>query len=139
MAACVLDCSLALSWILPGEQDAAVAAVLDLVADDGAVVPQIWWLETANVLLMAERRGRITLVQRVAALAALSGLHITTDRETSAAAWGTTLDLAASRHLTVYDAAYLELAIRTALPLASRDGPLVEAARTAGVRTLGHV
>jgi len=138
MAACVLDCSVALSWILPGEQDADVAAVLDLVADEGALVPQIWWLETANVLLMAERRGRITLAQRVAALTALSGLHITTDRETSVAAWGMTLDLAAARHLTVYDAAYLELSLRAGLPLASRDAPLVEAARTAGVRTLGH-
>jgi len=138
MPACVLDCSVALSWILPGEQDDAVAAVLDLVADEGALVPEIWWLETANVLLLAERRGRITLAQRVAAQTALRGLHLTTDRETSNAAWGATLDLAAARRLTVYDAAYLELALRAGLPLASRDAALLQAARSVGVRTLGH-
>jgi predicted nucleic acid-binding protein len=138
MAACVLDCSVALSWILPGEQDPAVSAVLDLVADDGAMVPELWSLETANVLLMAERRGRLTLAQRVAALTALRALHITTDRETSTVAWGSIIDLAAARNLTVYDAAYLELALRVGLPLASRDNALLQAARAAGVRTLGH-
>ena len=138
MAACVLDCSVALSWILPGEADAPVSAVLDLVAEDGALVPELWWLETANVLLMAERRGRITLAQRVTALTALKALHITTDRETTIAAWGATLDLAAARNLTVYHAAYLELALRAGCPLASRDTALIEASRSAGVRTLGH-
>jgi predicted nucleic acid-binding protein len=134
---CVLDSSAALAWIMPGEGDAATDALLDGVTDAGAVVPGLWPLETANVLLAAERRGCITLAERRQALETLAELPIRVDPHTAARAWGDTLHLAASRDLTLYDASYLELALRSGLPLASLDRKLREAAAGCGVALLG--
>lgn len=137
MTLCVLDSSAALAWVLPGEGDAASEALLDDVAEAGAVVPGLWPLETANVLLAAERRGRITLAERQQALATLKELPIRIDPHTATHAWGDALHLASSRDLTLYDAAYLELALRFGLPLASLDRKLCEAAAACGVALLG--
>lgn len=137
MTLCVLDSSAALAWVLPGEGDAATETLLDDVAGAGAAVPGMWPLETANVLLAAERRGRITLAERQQALATFAELPIQTDPRTAAHAWADTLHLASSRGLTVYDASYLELALRLRLPLASLDGKLREAAADCGIALLG--
>lgn len=136
MTRCVLDCSAALAWVLPGEGDAAADRLLEEVAVDGAVVPGLWPLEVANVLLMAERRGRITLSERHQALSSLAELPIHIEPSTAARAWTDTLTLAETRKLTVYDASYLEAAIRLSLPLASRDGDLRKAASACGVSIL---
>ncbi len=136
MTACVLDSSAALAWVLPGENHATGDTLLDQVAEEGAVAPGLWPLETANVLLVTERRGRITLAERQQALVTLAELPIRIDPQTAGYAWGETLNLAAARNLTVYDASYLELALRLGLPLASLDQALRHAAAECGVTLL---
>lgn len=138
MTALVLDCSVALAWFLPAERSAATEALLDQVTEAGAVVPVLWRLEIGNVLLIAERKGRIVRAHRLTALAALRQLPIRVDPETGDHAWGSTMDLAATHALTLYDAAYLELALRTGLPIATLDQPLGHAARSVGVAVLGR-
>lgn len=133
MSHCVLDCSAALAWVLPGESDPATDVLLETVAATGAVAPALWPFEVANVLLMAERRGRIMLAERQQALAILGELPIHIDGQAVARAWKDTLAIAQTHRLTVYDASYLELAIRLGLPLASRDTELRAAASACGV------
>ena len=129
---CVLDSSVALAWVLPGEGSDATEALLDEVAADGAAAPGLWPLET-GVLLQAEKARRITLDERRRSLTILAGLPIHIDPDTSAQAWGRTLSLAEAQGLTLYDASYLELALRLALPLASLDRQLRQAAASCGV------
>jgi predicted nucleic acid-binding protein len=133
VSACVLDSSAALAWILPGEGGVAVDALLDRVAGSGATVPTLWPFEIANVLLMAERRGRLTPAERGRALAVLGALPIDIDPRSAERAWTDALDIAQAHRLTVYDASYLELAIRAGLPLASLDADLRAAASACGV------
>ena len=131
---CVLDCSAALAWVLPGEATEATNALLTVTAEAGALAHGLWPLEVANVLCAAERRGRITLAERTQAMAILSELPIRIEESTTALAFGPISALAAGRDLTVYDACYLELALRSGLPLASLDRRLCEAAAAAGVK-----
>src|SRR5262249_25136579 len=109
----------------------------DTVAKEGAFVPALWRLEVANSLTMAVRRGRINSDFRRASLADLALLDITTDQYTDFHAWGETLSLADRFQLTIYDAAYLELAVRRSLPLATLDSQLRTAAAASGLRLLG--
>jgi predicted nucleic acid-binding protein len=139
MPACVLDSAMALAWILPGESNIGTDAILDQVTEEGALVPGLWRLEIANVLLMAERRARITQAERTRALISLNSLRISIDRETAGQAWTVTIDLAQAQNLTVYDASYLELALRSGLPLATLDHALITAGRNTGVPVLGAV
>jgi predicted nucleic acid-binding protein len=133
----VLDSSATLAWIYGNETTAAIRELFTRVADTGAIVPALWRLEVANSLTIAARRGRIDADFRQAALADLALLDITTDQHTDARAWGATLALADRFRLTLYDAAYLELAQRRDLPLATLDGDLRGAAGTLGLRLLG--
>lgn len=133
MSACVLDGSVALSWVLPDETAEPAAALLERIVEQQAVVPNLWHLEVANVLRAAERRGRITTAERARALAILASLPISVDARTAGLAFNAISDLATQYDLTVYDAAYLELALRTGLPLASLDRALRAAAIAAGV------
>ena len=133
MTCCVLDCSATLAWVLPGEATAATDALLAAVGESGAVAPGLWSLETANVLWLSQRRGRISLAERTQALAILAELPIRIDDRTAVLAFSATSALAAGNDLTVYDACYLELALRLGLPLASLDKRLCQAASTAGV------
>lgn len=103
------------------------------MAERGAVVPSLWRLEVANGLLAAVRRGRLTAARRDALLAALLDMDIAIDTETDLHAWSGTVRLAEAHGLTAYDAAYLELAQRRRLPLATLDAALAQAAREAGV------
>lgn len=133
----VLDSSATLAWIYGDETTAPIRAVFDQVIEAGAIVPGLWRLEVANSLTMGVRRGRIDADFRRAALADLALLDIATDQRTDAQAWGETLALADRCRLTLYDAAYLELALRRTLPLATLDRDLQAAARALGVRLLG--
>lgn len=135
MAGLILDSSIALSWCLPDKGGAD--QVQQAVARAGAFAPVHWPLEIANALLMAERRQRITADFRNAALQDLGALPITLDAETTARAWHDTLRLAETHRLTMYDAAYLELAQRRSLPLATLDAELGTAARALGIALLG--
>lgn len=129
----VLDSSAAVQWFVPDERNSAAQKLLDRVIDDGAVVPIHWTIEVGNALLIATRRSRIVAAQRNDAIAQLINLQITIDRETLDRLWTTTLPLSDRYDLTLYDACYLELAQRRALPLATLDAGLRRAAQAAGI------
>ena len=132
----VLDASVALAWCFKNEATAAADTVLERLATETASVPAIWHLEIANVLVMSERRRRITPANSTEFIALLETLVIVVDEETPSRAFGRVLDLAREERLTAYDAAYLELAMRLGLPLASKDGDLCDAAERLGVSVL---
>ncbi len=134
----VLDASLALSWCFEDERTAAADAVLEQVVEAGAVVPALWRLEIANGFVGAIRRGRIDASFRDRTLAQLAAMPIAVDPDTDIYAWTTTLRLADQFRLTTYDAAYLELAQRRRLPLATLDRQLRAAGETLGVMVLGY-
>jgi predicted nucleic acid-binding protein len=134
----VLDTSATLAWIYDEETTEAIRALFDRVADEGAMVPALWRLEVANSLTVAMRRHRIDAEFRRAALADLALLDISTDQHTDGQAWSETLHLADRYRLTVYDAAYLELAQRREVPLATLDQDLRAAAQAAGTALLGE-
>jgi predicted nucleic acid-binding protein len=136
VSAVVVDSSVALSWCFDDEASPATEAVLDQVRREGGVVPSLWHLELANVLLRAERRGRNIPEGITARLEYVSRLRIETDGETAGRAWREILALARAEGLTTYDAAYLELAVRRGLPLATRDAALLAAAKRVGVAVL---
>jgi predicted nucleic acid-binding protein len=129
----ILDCSVTLAFLLDDERSGAIEKLFEKVAYGGAVVPSLWHLEVANSLNAAVRRRRITDEFRDQALADLSVFEISVDTETHLQAWQSTANLAASSGLTVYDAAYLELAQRKRLALATLDQPLARAASAFGV------
>ncbi len=133
----VLDSSATLAWILGDETTPAIRKVFTDIATGGALVPNIWWLEVANSLTVAVRRNRITAAFRKAALDDLSMLDIATDQQTVAHAWSETLLLADQHRLTVYDAAYLELARRRGLALATLDQALRDACAALRMTVLG--
>lgn len=132
MAALVIDASFALALLLPDEAKPPAAAVAQLEAH-GAIVPSIWHFEVANTLVMAERRQRIAAPDVGSILTKLARLPIATDDKPAASASVDCAVLAMRRRLTVYDAAYLELAKRLRLPLATLDGDLRKAAKAEGV------
>jgi predicted nucleic acid-binding protein len=133
----VLDSSVTLAWIHADELTGAVRAAFDQVTEAGAWVPSLWRLEVANVLEMGVRRKKHTADFRDATLADLAELPIRLDPETDRQAWGATARLAAIHGLTPYDAAYLELALRRGLPLATLDKDLRAAASAESVVLFG--
>jgi predicted nucleic acid-binding protein len=133
----VVDSSVALSWCFEDEATPAADALLTHLTRDGACAPSLWPLEVLNVLSMAHRRGRITPQAHQDRIAFLAALPVTLDAETAAQAWVTTSRLAERYRLTLYDAAYLELAQRLDLPLATLNAGLRTAAAALGVPLLG--
>lgn len=137
----VIDASLTLAWYFEDQSTPATDAVLDRVSGSGAVVPGLWRLEVANAFQTAVHRQRIDAVYRDASLAELGFMAITIDADpnTNGYAWSTTLRLAERFALTLYDAAYPELAQRRSLPLATLDRDLRTAAPAVNVELLGPV
>jgi len=133
----VLDASVTFAWLLLDETTDAVRDVFSLIETEGALVPSLWRLEVANSLTMATRRKRIDTSFRNAALMELAEYDITVDYETDQYAWFETMTLADRFRLTLYDAAYLELAQRRRLPLATLDRDLAKAARASAIPILG--
>ena|ERR1700722_4516057 len=133
----VLDCSTTLAWVYADETTVPVRRVFDLLSQGGAWVPALWRLEVANVLEMSTRRGRHGADFRDATLADLAQLPIQVDSETDAQAWRDTLRLAERYKLTLYDAAYLELAHRRNLSLATLDRDLRRAGSAVKIKLLG--
>ena len=129
----VLDTSVAVSWFFDDEAGEYTAAVLESLTEWEAVVPALWPLEVANVLLVAERRKRCSEAEAVRFIELLASLPIVTDDDTARRALHGTYQLAREYALTAYDAAYLELAMRLGAPLATQDRQLAEAAGQAGV------
>ena len=130
----VVDASVAIGWVHPAQATTLTTAMLDAV-DEGAVVevPALWPLEVANVLTVLVRRGKLTENERQTGLAWFRGIPLRVDHEMASVAFSTLADLASAHQLSLYDAAYLELAQRRRLELGCKDGPLREAAKRCGV------
>lgn len=127
----VVDASTALTWCFEDGSSDEGDQVLDRFRDDHAVVPQLWELEVANALLVAERRGRVTEAQATRIVSLLSALPISIDP--TGPAMTTLLATGRQHRLSAYDSTYLVLAARDGLPLATLDEKLRRAARAAGV------
>jgi len=133
----VVDNSVALAWCFEDEHTQPIMDLLDRVAETGAVAPLLWPLEALNGLLMAERRKRLDAKRRHRLAGFLRALPVTLDTETADQAWTTTARLAERYRLTLYDAAYLELAQRRKLPLATLDKDLIRTGKTLDMTLLG--
>jgi predicted nucleic acid-binding protein len=136
VTAFVLDASVAMAWCFGDEATPASKQLLDQLEAGTASVPTLWHLEVANVLASGQRRHRITAARIVQFIDMLDGLEVAVDQETPARAFGEILDLARAEKLTSYDAAYLELAMRLGVPLATKDRQLGQAAERLGVEVL---
>ena len=134
----VLDASVALAWIAKEENTAEIVSLFEELVSGMAWVPSLWWLEVANVLQMKVRRGRLQGRDRDEQLADLARLDLRTDAQTAQRAWNDTVVLSDRHNLTVYDASYLELALRRVLPLATLDQKLRVAAAAEGLPLLGR-
>lgn len=136
MADLVLDASAACSLCFEDEAGPAGDRLLDALQGGEIWVPALFSWEVANVLLMAEKRQRLSQADRVEFLQLLESLALQLDPASTAVVWHDVIHLAQQCNLTAYDAAYLELAMRRGLPLASMDRQIVQAARTLGVPLL---
>lgn len=136
MSGFVVDASITAAWVLPDEFHPRAEALKQRLNAEDAHVPAVWPAEVANALLMAERRRRVSAEDVQAALADLRGPGIVIDEADRDRTWTDTIRLAREHRLTVYDAAYLELASRLSLPLATSDKRLGEAAERAGAALL---
>ena len=133
----IIDNSVALAWCFEDEHTRPIMDLLDRVAESGAVAPSLWPLEALNGLLMAERRKRLDAKRRQRLAGFLRALPVTLDTETADQAWTATARLAERYRLTLYDAAYLELAQRRKLPLATLDKDLIRTGKTLGMTLFG--
>lgn len=118
-----------MAWCFEDEGNELADAILEKLQSSTAIVPTIWPLEVANVLLLAGKKKRITEVQSASFIDAISALPIVVDPSTSTRAMHSIFALAAQSGLTIYDAAYLELAIREKIPLITLDEGLIKAAK----------
>jgi predicted nucleic acid-binding protein len=132
----VLDASITMCWCFEEEATPATDQLPDRLMNENAAVPAFWALEVANVLALAERRRRITPADASEFIELLATLMIDADQETAYRAFGNVLGLARTQHLTAYDAAYLDLAMRLGVPLATKDAALGQAALLLGVPLL---
>jgi predicted nucleic acid-binding protein len=129
----VLDCSVTMAWYFKDEANAYANSVRKALGGAVAVVPALWPLEVANILVLGGRRGRSTEAEAGKWLGFLQRLPIRVDEETAARAWSGIMHVARRHAVSAYDAAYLELGIRLGLPLASLDVRLKAAAKAAGL------
>jgi predicted nucleic acid-binding protein len=125
----VLDGSVTLAWLFHDEKDPYADAIVAKLPNVEMLVPRLWHLEIANILLVGERRKRCSQADSTQWLLYLAGLPIVVDDAMEARAWSETINLARQHDLTAYDASYLELAIREGVPIATLDAPLKAAAR----------
>lgn len=133
----VIDASVIFAWQFPDEDHPLVSAVVAAMPDRGAVVPIHWKAEIANGFATAVRRKRMPAAYREGALLRLKDLPIEIDAESESRLWSDTQVLCDRHALTAYDAAYLEVAVRRDLPLATLDKALASAAAEEGVRLFG--
>lgn len=133
----VLDSSTTVARVFPDECTPAILDLFHKITNSVAWVPELWRLEVANSLSVSVKRKRLLKEDRDNILLELLNLPIECDEETGTQAWGHTLELADRHSLTVYDATYLELALRRSLPLATLDRDLRRAAQAEGITLLG--
>jgi len=132
----VLDNSIVMSWCFEDENHAMSERALERLQDGIALVPAIWPLEVGNVLLVAERRGRLSEADSVRFLTMLAALPIQSEPETPQRAMGQILSLAREHRLSTYDASYLDLAMREGVPIATLDQRLRRAVKNCRVELL---
>lgn len=132
----VLDASIALAWFFIDETTPETTNLLEQLATATAFVPAHFSLELTNALISAERKKRITYSQILEFLSLIEGLNIQIDHETAERGFHNILALAHAEKLTGYDAAYLELAMRLGVPLATKDIALREAAKRVGIKLM---
>lgn len=130
----VLDASVAACWVFDDEDHPVAAQALERIRTDNAMAPSLWWFEVRNILIVGERRSRLTAADTTMFLRELSRFGVIIDRTPEESA---VLGLARQHRLTVYDASYLELAQREALPLATLDQDLRTAAAALGIALVG--
>jgi predicted nucleic acid-binding protein len=130
----VVDASVAACWFMPDERHPVADAAFRMIAQDSAVASVLWWYELRNVLIVSERRGRLDSAKSARVLRLLRGLPVAIDADVEEEAL---IQLARRHRLTVYDAAYLELALRKGYPLATLDAALSIAARSERVPLIG--
>lgn len=133
MSGFVLDASTALAWCFKDEDSADADRAQQLLADSWARVPRIWHAEVANGLVAGERRKRIDWPDLELSVALLDTLDIRIDTTEIAGRWMALIQLARTHRLSLYDALYLDLAMRERLPLATVDAALARAAEAVGV------
>ena len=130
----VADASVAVGWVHPAQATGETAGMLDAITEGSVLeVPALWPLEVANALLALVRRRKLTETERQTGLGWLRGLPLRVDHDMASLAFTTLSELASAQQLSVYDAAYLELARRRKLVLGCKDGPLRSAAKRCGV------
>ena len=134
MKSFVIDNSVVMAWYFEDEASDYTVAILESLSKYDCIVPSIWPLEVANTLIVGERRGRGTEARAARFIALLDALPIHVDPETTKHALLDTLQLAREHHLSSYDAAYLELAMREGVPLATQDKALKKAALKCGLK-----
>ena len=132
----VLDASITLAWCFSDEATPKTLSLLENLEENMAFAPEIWPLEVGNILIQAQRKNRITYANISEYLALLNSLNIQIDRETAPRGLHEIISLAYTEKLSTYDAAYLELALRLGLPLATKDTQLSRAAARLGVKVI---
>ncbi len=135
----VLDCSVTMAWVFPDEASEATDRLRDSLVGGRAFVPSLWPVEVGSVLLAATKRGRLRADEWPGICASLEALPIEIDPVSASRVWGRALALADEYGLSVYDAVYLELALRLRLPLATLDQALAAAARSSEAGTASAV
>jgi predicted nucleic acid-binding protein len=131
----VIDASITACWAMRDEQHPFADAARERIVNDSAIAPSLWWFEIRNIMIVNERRNRITERDATTFLDWMSRLGIALDRSPDSS---DLVRLARKNTLTIYDAAYLELAIRSRIPLATLDRKLADAARAEGVAVIGE-
>ena len=130
----VLDTSVTMAWLFEDEASPKTESILNRLEAEDAVAPTLWIYEVGNVLLMAERRKRITEAQGKRFTTLLEALPIRVSEPNSRHLWSNAVTVAREHGLSVYDASYLDLAMQEGIALATRDKALIRAAKKSGVR-----
>ncbi len=138
MTGFVIDASAFAPFIIPDEKQDLIPGMVELLAESGAIAPQHWPMEITNLTLMCLRRDRISAQDVPYILGNARNANVVIDDSTADLCWSRIFDLSLRHRLTIYDAAYLELAIRRDLPLATADKALAKAAREHTLKLLGE-
>jgi predicted nucleic acid-binding protein len=129
----VLDGSVTLAWLFLDERNTYADAIVSKLPNLEMIVPRLWHLEIANVLVVGEKRKRCSEADTTQWLSYLAGLPIVVDELTEVRAWSDTIGLSRQHGLSAYDASYLEVALRNRVPIATLDATLKAAAKRAHV------
>lgn len=134
----VLDCSTTMAWIFPDEATEATDRLLQSLAEEQAFAPALWPVDVANAFLVAIRRGRVEADEWPWVRHVLETLPIVIDPVDGPRVWSPVVDLGRANGISIYDAMYLELALRMRLPLATLDHGLARAAQAVDVDVLAY-